>query len=104
MTASEPFPSLPALREAHVELLRHPRDHRDTPEFRTRVEEFMARAQATGRLLDEGPDRSAAQTVLDYWASFLYRDSPEQLLSVALAPCEEAPAESIPSGFRLPVP
>lgn len=85
--ASLPFPSLPALRAAHNELLQLRRDaglagastrserRTDPPAVRlveaARV--FLRRAQVTGALLDIDDERVAAQSMLTYWANVIQR-------------------------------
>lgn len=66
------FPSLASLRVAHGELLRQQRESTD-PELRANIETFIRRGQATGALLDENENRWEAQSILDYWATFLFR-------------------------------
>ncbi|MFO7631903.1 MAG: ATP-binding protein, partial [Caldilinea sp.] len=71
------FASLVDLQDAHDALLQA-RDSFDdvtgaSPEFWVRVTAFVARAQASGALLDITRDRRAAQSILDYWANALYR-------------------------------
>lgn len=68
-----PFPSLSSLRRAHGDLLKLQAAHRDTPELIDAIEDFLRRGQETGALLDSPQDRWSAQSVLDYWASALYR-------------------------------
>jgi|GEM_PF-3815305 len=70
--AVEPYPSFPALRDAHAELLKSEREMADHQAFLDRVEEFCERAQATGTLLDLDDDRRASQSLLNYWVTTLY--------------------------------
>lgn len=66
------FLSLASLRAAHGELLQ--RQHTAAPsELRAEVETFLRRGQSTGALLDEDEERWEAQSILDYWATFLFR-------------------------------
>src|SRR5262245_22531089 len=67
------FHSLAALRAAHSNLLRREHEATDTSEFLAQVAEFIQRGQATGALLNEDAERRAAQSLLDYWATTLYR-------------------------------
>jgi energy-coupling factor transporter ATP-binding protein EcfA2 len=67
------FPSLDSLRAAHAELLKRQREAGSTPELQDEVEDLVRRGQATGALLDVGDERWAAQGVLDYWATALFR-------------------------------
>jgi len=69
-----PFAALPTLHTAHVELLRRQRDNGITTEFVTETDEFIRRGSATGVLLDVDTDREAAQGMLDYWSTILYRE------------------------------
>ncbi|MEL7039281.1 MAG: hypothetical protein AAFO04_27265 [Cyanobacteria bacterium J06592_8] len=67
------FLSFTELRKKHNELRQHqPSDY--TPQFITEVDEFLRRGQATGSILDDEDDRWATQSLLDYWASILYRE------------------------------
>ena len=66
------FPSLAALREANNDLLKRHREH-DTPSLLTDIEQFMAKGQAAGAVIDDDEDRWTAQSILDYWGSLLYR-------------------------------
>jgi len=70
---AERFPSLASLRAAHAELLKRHRESGDTPELLAEIEDFIRRGQATGALLDAEDDRWAGQSLLDYWATLLYR-------------------------------
>jgi len=67
------FPSLAALRAAHGELLRRHDETHETPAFLSEVEAFIRQGRATGTLLDGHNDRWAAQGILNYWATILYR-------------------------------
>jgi hypothetical protein len=67
------FPSLAALREAHVDLLGRRNKEGESPEILTAIERFLTRGQITGALLDAESDRAIAQSLLDYWAALLYR-------------------------------
>lgn len=66
------FPSLAALREANNELLKRHREH-GTPSLLADIEQFMAKGQAAGAVIDDDEDRWTAQSLLDYWSSLLYR-------------------------------
>ena len=71
------FPSLAELQEAHEALLQE-RDllgdaASGRSDFWARVAAFVARAQASGAVIDLSRDRRAAQSILDYWANALYR-------------------------------
>ena len=67
------YPSLPALRAAHGELVQRRRATGDTPELLADVRAFIGRGEATGALLDAEEDRLAAQSLLDFWANVLLR-------------------------------
>lgn len=69
------FPSLASLRAAHAELLRLRREAGDTPELEEKIDEFVRRGQRTGALLDGSEDRWAAQGILDYWSTAVFRTS-----------------------------
>jgi WD40 repeat protein/cytoskeletal protein RodZ len=72
-----PFPALPTLHSAHMELIRRQRENGITPPFFVDVDEFIQRGSATGVLLDADADREAAQGMLDYWSTILYREGHE---------------------------
>lgn len=75
----EPFDSVAALRAAHAALMRtvrgarggHPEAAAQAPQVRDQVVDFLRRAQATGRRIDDASDRDTAQGVLDYWVAAL---------------------------------
>jgi hypothetical protein len=67
------FPSLAALRAAHGDMLRLHDDSGETDGFLDQVDTFIRQGRATGTLLDAHGDRWAAQSLLDYWATILYR-------------------------------
>jgi hypothetical protein len=67
------FPSLAALREAHVDLLDRRNKAGSGPETFAAIERFVERGRITGALLDAESDRAIAQSLLDYWAALLYR-------------------------------
>ena len=67
------FPSLASLRSAHSELLKLHRDRGNEPEILAEIEQLIHKGRATGALLDSENDRWAAQGLLDYWSSLLYR-------------------------------
>ena len=68
-----PFPSLAALQAAHRELLKRHRENGSAPALLAAIDTFIARGRATGVLLDNEDDRATAQSLLDYWATLLYR-------------------------------
>jgi WD40 repeat protein len=79
------FPSLPALQDAHRVLLqRYRKTGKLTGELRTDIEKFLRAGGETGQILDAPSDRTAAQALLDYWPTVLYRQGeevPESLLA-----------------------
>ena len=68
-----PFLSLDSLRVAHRDLLRDYREHENESEIIPNIESLILKGRATGKLLDNEDDRWAAQSLLDYWSSLLYR-------------------------------
>jgi WD40 repeat protein len=77
------FPSLTALRNAHSEMLTLHREKGNEPEIIAKIEQLINKGRATGALLDSEDDRWAAQSLLDYWNSLLYRagsEPPEAIL------------------------
>lgn len=71
-SVQEIFPSLAALRQAHVDLLQRHRAGA-TPAILDEIEGLVARGSATGAVLDADSERGEAQGVLDYWLSVLFR-------------------------------
>jgi WD40 repeat protein len=71
------FPSLTALRIAHSEMLTLHRKWGNVPEMKAKIEQLIKKGRATGALLDNEDDRWAAQSLLDYWNSLLYRAGQE---------------------------
>src|SRR5947207_4759778 len=67
------FPSLAALRAAHGEMLRRHEETGETDGLLDQIENLIRQGRATGTLLDAHSDRWAAQSLLDYWATILYR-------------------------------
>lgn len=68
-----PFPSLTVMRDTHRVLLRTFRAEGNTEEFAAAVLDFVIQGSATGILLDDEDSRWAAQNMIDYWATMLYR-------------------------------
>jgi energy-coupling factor transporter ATP-binding protein EcfA2 len=68
-----PYSSLPSLKEAHAQLLRYHRQDGETDEVLAAVDAFIRQGTATGALLDAYDERSATQSLLDYWVTVLYR-------------------------------
>jgi WD40 repeat protein len=73
-----------ALRKAHGDLLKAHREDRDKADVLVPVAEFVRRGEATGALLEADQDRSAAQSLLDYWTTILYRAG-DQAITATLA-------------------
>ncbi|MDQ3249158.1 MAG: ATP-binding protein, partial [Chloroflexota bacterium] len=74
MSTTDRFPSLAALRAAHSTLLQAHRTQGETdPGLLTAIDTFVYQAQASGALLDNEEERMAAQGLLDYWTTILYR-------------------------------
>lgn len=71
---SATFPSFAALRAAHSEMLRAQRESGLNGEVMQRAAALIARGSATGTLLDDEDERSAAQSLLDYWSTILIRN------------------------------
>lgn len=90
--SDESFPSAAALRAAHSSLLRRERTERETRAFLAEVAQFIQRGRASGKLIDDVAERRASQSMLDYWATVLYRvdgeiiDSTLDEFDPALAP------------------
>lgn len=96
--ADEGFPSAMALRAAHSGLLRRERIERDMPAFRDEVAAFIQRGRVTGRILDDEAERRASQSMLDYWATVLYR-ADEQIIDSTLDPFDPALAPTLPDAL-----
>jgi energy-coupling factor transporter ATP-binding protein EcfA2 len=69
------FASLDLLRKAHSDLLKRYREDSNQPGLFAEIEELITQGAATGAVLDREDDRWSAQSLLDYWASVLYRES-----------------------------
>ena len=67
------YPSLAALRLAHSKLLSGFDRNNPSPEILHDIEEFLRAGRLTGLMLSDEERRNAAQTILDYWSSVLYR-------------------------------
>jgi len=67
------FPSFVALRAAHAEMLRRLHEEGLTTALLSRAAEMIARGSATGVIIDDEDERTAAQSLLDYWATILIR-------------------------------
>jgi tetratricopeptide (TPR) repeat protein len=76
---ARPYATLDEMRAAHSRLLRRCGEHptRDPSiDLLAGTREFLARGRETGELLGDSEDRLDAQSMLNYWATFLYRYSP----------------------------
>ena len=79
--AAEPFKSLDEMRAAYHRLVRR---YGKTEVAEPRAEllgeigTFVARGRLTGTLLDAPDDRWDAQSMLNYWATILYRHRPQR--------------------------
>jgi WD40 repeat protein/tetratricopeptide (TPR) repeat protein len=73
------------MKEAHAELLQAHRDTRNSLNFLDRVRGFLARGTVTGARVGLDAERYAAQSLLDYWATVLYRATGASPLHVELA-------------------
>jgi WD40 repeat protein/tetratricopeptide (TPR) repeat protein len=75
--AAYEFPSLSILKQAHLKLLAVEEQSGERaaadPIFLDDVRDFMLRAGATGRILEDDKERGVAQTLLNYWATVLFR-------------------------------
>jgi WD40 repeat protein len=71
--APAPFLTLAQLRDEHTLLTARFRSQPGEPAVINAAESFIARCGATGTVLDSSAERAAAQTMLDYWATVLFR-------------------------------
>ena len=87
--AAYEFPSLAVMKAAHLKLLE--RESASGPAFLDDVREFMLRASATGRVLDDDKERGIAQTLLNYWVTVLIRagEPEEKIPRTTLAELDE---------------
>jgi len=67
------FASLSLLMEDHSALLQREPDFAPGTSYIAKVQEFFARAQATGAILELEDERRTAQSILNYWITVLYR-------------------------------
>ena len=97
--AAYEFPSLSELKNAHLKLLELETSAADgesaTPAFRGQVREFMLRASATGRILEDDKERGVAQTLINYWATVLIRAGEENVPRTSLADSVEDPSRDL---------
>lgn len=82
------FQSLDDLKRDHEQLLQRYYAEEIGGAAQGEVANFLARARATGAKLDARADRRAAQSIVDFWATRLYRagDEPPQVRLVAFDP------------------
>jgi energy-coupling factor transporter ATP-binding protein EcfA2 len=69
--AETPFASVAELRAEHNALLRATRGRATGPGLVERINGFLGRARATGRLVYDPDERDGAQGILDYWTATL---------------------------------
>jgi len=74
---ANPFPSFSSLRLTHGDLLKQYRQQEDKATLLPLIVDFICRGSLTGAFLDSDEDRLAAQSILDYWSSTLYRSGCE---------------------------
>jgi WD40 repeat protein/energy-coupling factor transporter ATP-binding protein EcfA2 len=80
---SQRFPSFDSLRAAHSDMLKLYRQSNESQEMEAKIVTFVQKAKATGVLIDIENDRMAAQSLLDYWSTHLFRlgvETPETTL------------------------
>jgi len=88
------FSSLTALRAEHRELQKIYRDQEITPTITLRIEDFIRRGRATGAILDDDEDQAAAQALLDFWGTSLYRGN-YSVPDTTLAPFDPTAAPTL---------
>jgi uncharacterized protein YjbI with pentapeptide repeats len=99
--SAQPFPSMDALRRAHKQLFEilPPKDRTPSPADREKsaanIEKFIARAIATGAVLDTVADRREAQGSIDYWVASAYTKPRFRGTMAAAAPAEKDPVQEI---------
>jgi WD40 repeat protein len=71
LEVESPYASLAALRADHRRLQKLYRD--DSTKQHDQIESFIRRGRATGTILSDEHDQAAAQSLLDFWATTLYR-------------------------------
>jgi len=73
----EGFTTATELRAAHGTLLRQESDGSNDELFLSNIRLFLHRGIVTGLFLDNERERRASQSILDYWATVLYRGTGE---------------------------
>lgn len=83
-----PFPSLGELMVAHADLLKRELEMTSpaAPEFLTEVKKFIRNGRETGAHLESPSERRAAQSLLNYWITVLYRAEQRELPDAILVP------------------
>lgn len=71
--AEDRLPSLASFRIEHGKMLKLHRKRGNDREVLDKIAQLISKGQATGALLASEDDRWAAQSLLDYWSSLLYR-------------------------------
>lgn len=71
------FLSFDKLREAHIGMLRYEHSNNTDQKLLRAALRFLLAGQATGAILDSELERSAAQSMLDYWSTALIRAGQE---------------------------
>src|SRR5579875_3112637 len=92
---ADPFPSVSAVRAEHRELQSLYRDEGAHVVVLERIEEFVERARATGVLLYNPQDQAAVQSLVDMWASVLYKAGRE-IADPTLFPFDISRAPELP--------
>ncbi len=72
------YVSLEALREAHSDLLQRFPKLTAEPDSLAAVRDFLRHGRQAGVILDSSSERRAAQSLLDYWSTQLYRVASEE--------------------------
>ena len=73
VSVPDAFPTIFDLRAEHGALISRQRQGMSIPELADDVRLFVDRAQVTGAILDAAEQRDAAQGLIDYWVTTLYR-------------------------------
>jgi hypothetical protein len=73
VSVPDAFPTIFDLRAQHGALISRQREGMSVPELADDVRLFVDRAQVTGAILDAAEQRDAAQGLIDYWVTTLYR-------------------------------
>ena len=72
-TGSGAFRTLAEMRDEHTELTARYRTGPTDPQVLAAAQRFVGRGAATGAILAAANERSAAQTLVDYWATVVFR-------------------------------